>query len=166
MQVPTRRADKRPRIKVDSHLTVEKFTELKNNLERLTKVVRPRLAEEVKRLSTTGDYSENAGYQAAKGKLRGLNARILEIEDLIRRAVIIEPNVNNDVVGLGNLVTVESGGKQKQFRILGSTETNPVAGVISHISPLGSALIDRHTGEVVRIMLPGGEREYRIIKIE
>jgi transcription elongation factor GreA len=166
MQVPTRRADRRPRVKVDSHLTVRKFDELKNNLERLVKVVRPRLAEEVKRLSTTGDYSENAGYQAAKGKLRGLNARILEIEDLIRRAVIIEPKTHSDIVDIGHLVTVEVGGRQKQFRILGSTESDPAVGVISHVSPLGAALINRRLGEVVRIKLGSGDKEYKIIKIE
>ena len=166
MQVPTRRADKLPKTKSDPHITAAKFIELQNKLARLIKVSRPRASEEVKRLALMGDFSENAGYQLAKSRLRGINYRILDIEDLLKRAEIIEPQKNSDFIQLGNLVTVEVGGRIKKYQILGSNETNPGTGIISHKSPLGSALIGKKVGDVAKIRLTDKTVEYKIIKIE
>jgi len=166
MQVPTRRADKLPKTKSDPHITAAKFIELQNKLARLIKVSRPRASEEVKRLALMGDFSENAGYQLAKSRLRGINYRILDIEDLLKRAEIIEPEKNSDCIQLGNLVTVEVGGRIKKYQILGSNETNPGTGIISHNSPLGSALIGKKVGDVAKIRLTDKTVEYKIIKIE
>jgi len=166
MQVPTRRADKIPRAKSDPHLTAEKFLELKNRCERLVNFSRPQAAEEVKRLALMGDFSENAGYQLAKSRLRGINNRITEMEDLMKRAIIIDPNQNNDQIRLGHLVTLEINGRTKQYRILGSAETNPTSGIISHNSPLGAALIHKSVGEKVTIKAGDKIVEYKIIKIE
>jgi transcription elongation factor GreA len=166
MQVPTRRADKLPRTKSDPHITAVKFIELKNKLERLLKVNRPRESEEVKRLALMGDFSENAGYQLAKSRLRGINNRILEIEDLLKRAEIIEPQKNSDFIQLGNLVTVEVNGKEKEYRILGSNETNPTTGIISHNSPLGLNLIGKRIGDKIKIQLADKTVEYKILDIK
>ncbi|MFA4943018.1 MAG: GreA/GreB family elongation factor [Patescibacteria group bacterium] len=166
MQVPTRRADKLPRTKSDPHITAEKFRELQKKLERMIKINRPRESEEVKRLALMGDFSENAGYQLAKSRLRSLNYRILEIEDLLKRAEIIAPQENKNIVQLGNSVTVEVNGKTKDYRILGSNETNPTTGIISHNSPLGSALIGKKIGEVIDIQLADKIVKYKIIGIK
>lgn len=166
MQVPTRRADKLPRTKPDPHITAEKFLELKNKVERMIKISRPRYSEEVKRLALMGDFSENAGYQLAKSRLRGLNYRILDIEDLLKRAEIIEPNKNSDRVQLGNTVVVEINHKNKEYKILGSNETNPGTGIISHNSPLGAALIGRKIGETIQVQLTDKTVEYKIIAIK
>jgi transcription elongation factor GreA len=147
-------------------MTPDKFRELKEKLERLKKVVRPRLAAEVKRLALMGDFSENAAYQIAKGKLRGINQGILDTEDLLKRAVIIDGSQGNGVVRLGSRVTLESGGKQKKYLILGSTEADPTRGVISHISPLGAALIGKKPGNTVRLKIAEKIKEYKIINIE
>ncbi|MHB8903906.1 MAG: GreA/GreB family elongation factor [Patescibacteria group bacterium] len=88
MQTPYRKYDKIPRQKSDPHITEDKFEELKNKLAKLKNIQRPREAEEVKRLAAMGDFSENAGYQLAKSRLRGINQRILDIEDLLSRAEI------------------------------------------------------------------------------
>jgi transcription elongation factor GreA len=142
MRQPIRKADKYLRGKPDPKMTKAKFDELAADLERMKKV-RPPLAAEVKRLAAMGDFSENAAYQIAKGRLRGLNQRMLDVADQLANAEIIEPNKNNSVIGLGNFVTVESAGKQKIFQILGSTETDPARGVISASSPLGAALLEK-----------------------
>ena len=165
MQVPTRRADKLPRQKSDPHITPEKFQELSATLKKLLEVKRPREASEVKRLAEMGDFSENAGYQMAKGRLRGINKKIDEISDLLKRAEIITPN-NTGEVELGNLITLERNGKEKKYRLLGSEETDPNNGVISHNSPLGSALLGKKIGDQIKISLEERKIEYKIINIE
>jgi transcription elongation factor GreA len=165
MQAPIRKYDKYPIVKIDPHITTEKFRELETKLEKLKKVSRPREAEEVKRLALMGDFSENAGYQLAKGRLRGINQRILDIEDLLRRAEIIE-TPGKDKIGLGNSVTILSEGKTKTYQILGSVETNPLSGVISHNSPLGAALIGKRAGDLITVQLANKNKEYKILKID
>lgn len=168
MQTPYRKYDKIPRQKSDPHITEEKFKELKNKLDKLKNIQRPREAEEVKRLAAMGDFSENAGYQLAKSRLRGINQRILDIEDLISRAEIIQPLINTGKVQLGNYVTIENleTKKNKTYQILGSAETNPLSGVISHSSPLGSALLNKQVGEVVSLEINDKKISYKIIEIK
>lgn len=168
MQTPYRKYDKIPRQKSDPHITEEKFRELKNKLERLKNIQRPREAEEVKRLAAMGDFSENAGYQLAKSRLRGINQRILDIEDLLSRAEIIKPLINTGKIQLGNYVTIKNleTGKNKTYQILGSAETNPLTGVISHNSPLGAALLDKRAGEIISLEINGKKITYQIIEIK
>lgn len=165
MRVPIRKPGKYTDLKPDPHITWEKFNELQAKLERLKKISQPRLIAEVKRLASDGDFSENAAYQIAKGKLRGVNQGILETEKLLKRAVIIEPQRNNGFVQLGNTVTVEVNGRQRTYQILGSSETNPDKGIISHNSPIGKNLIGKRVGDIVRIQINGKEVVYKIISI-
>ncbi|MEK7557911.1 MAG: GreA/GreB family elongation factor [Patescibacteria group bacterium] len=164
MRVPIRKPGKYTHLKPDPCLTETKFSELKYKLERL-KFNHPRASEEVKRLAEMGDFSENAGYQIAKGRLRGMNQKIIELEDQIKRATIINPTKNTETVQLGHKVTVETNNKQKTFLILGSSETNPSEGIISHNSPIGAALIKRKVGDKIKIQTANKEIEYKIIKI-
>lgn len=168
MQVPTRRSDKIPRPQADPVMTAAKFAELKTKLQKWKTVNRPREAAEVARLALMGDFSENVGYQVAKGRLRGLNQRITDLQNLLARAEIIETGGANGQVGLGNLVTIEKlkDGQTKTYRILGAAETNPGAGVISHSSPLGAALLNRHLDDIIEIKINGQTVRYKIIKIE
>lgn len=168
MQTPYRKYDKIPRQKSDPNITEEKFKELKTRLDKLKNIQRPREAEEVKRLAAMGDFSENAGYQLAKSRLRGINQRILDIEDLLSRAEIIYPSQNTEEVQLGNYVTIENlaTGKSKTYQILGSAETSPLSGVISHNSPLGSALLSKKPEEIINLEINNKTVSYKILKIE
>jgi transcription elongation factor GreA len=167
MQTPIRKGDPRLFEKVDPAMTQEKYYELQKKVKFMKEVKRPREAEEVKRLALMGDFSENTGYQIAKGRLRGLNQRILEMEDLLGKAEIIKPIKNSNLVQLGSRVTVEINGKIKTYQILGSTETNPGGGTISHSSPLGAALLSRAKGETIKISLADNkEAYYKILEIE
>jgi len=166
MQVPIRRKETYIKPKPDPYLTEAKFIELKNKLDRLKNQTRPHEAEEVKRLAEMGDFSENTGYQFAKARLRGINQRILEIEDHLKNAVIFYPNKNTQAVQLGHQVTIESNGKIKIYTILGSSETDPTAGVISHNSPIGAALLNHQVGDEVKIQIGDKEKIFKILKIE
>ncbi len=165
MRVPTRRYDKKPRAKLDPHITIKKFKELKSKLKTLKENIHPKAVEEVKRLALDGDFSENFAYQIAKGKLRGINNSILKIENILKNAEIIDPDKNKDIVQLGNSVTIEKKGKEKTYQILGSAETNPESGIISHTSPLGSALLNKHVGDIIKVKLAKKFVGYKIIKI-
>jgi transcription elongation factor GreA len=165
MQTPQRKLGKYAHLKLDPNLTEEKYNELQNKLARLKKN-HPAVAAEVKRLAEMGDFSENAAYQIAKGRLRGINQKILDIEDHLKRAVIISRPKNTGIVELGHKVTVETDRQKKTYLILGSSETDPQEGVISHNSPLGSALIGCRVGDIIKMNLKNREVEYKLVLIE
>ncbi len=165
MQTPYRKSDKVPRNKIDAKITLAKFEELKRNLDYLKNNLRPMLITEVKELSTTGDYSENAGYQSAKFKLRQTNDKINKIEDLLARSEIIKPNQNNKIE-IGNTVEIEVDGNIRKYQILGSLETNPSKGFISYSSPLGSLLLNKKVGDIIELKNNDKTKKYRIKNIE
>ena len=164
MRIPYLKAGKFRQMKQDPLLTQAKFTEFQRKLARL-KSSRLPAAVDVKRLAETGDFSENAGYQAAKGRLRGINSGILNLENQLNQAIIIPPQKQTDRVRIGNTVTVAAGDKQKTYQILGSAETSPGRGIISHNSPIGAALIGCRVGDAVKIKLADKVVEYRILEI-
>jgi len=150
MQIPKRKPGKYAHVKKDPHITKVKFDEIKKKLEKL-KDSHPVAVEEVRRLAELGDFSENAAYQMAKGRLRGINQRILELEDQINYAVIIEPNKNSGVVQLGSTIIIDVNGREQSYQILGSSEASPVKGIISQNSPIGSALMGHRVGDEVEL---------------
>ncbi len=166
MQVPIRKPGIYTHQKPDPFITQERFDELSRKLDKLKNVNRLPAMEEVKRLAQTGDFSENHAYQHAKGRLRGINQRILDIESELAKAQIINPNKHSKTVILGSVVTVASAGKAKIYQILGSTQTNPTKGIISHHSPLGAVLMDRKVDEEIEVKLENKTVKYTIIKIE
>lgn len=165
MQVPKRKSENYPREKLDPHMTQQKLNELKEKLKKL-KLSHPHAAAEVQRLAKMGDFSENFAYQMAKGRLRSINQRILELEDQIKNAIIIQPNKDSGVISLGSKVTVETMGRKITFLILGSAETNPAKGIISQNSPVGAALLGCKVGDIIKIFLANKEISYKILKIE
>lgn len=166
MRLPFRKPGKYSQIKNDNLITKVKYKELQDSVEHLKNVSRPVMMKEVARLAEMGDFSENFGYQAAKGKLRGINNAILKLEFQINHAEIIHQGQEGGKVQVGNSVTVLYSGKEYTFQILGSSETDPGKGIVSHGSPIGAALIDRVVGDVVQVPLKDREVEYTILKIE
>jgi transcription elongation factor GreA len=157
MQIPFRKPGKYAEQKNDNLLTEAKLQELKSKLHHLKTVSRPPAMVEVARLAETGDFSENAGYQAAKGRLRGINEKILRLERQVSDAVVIRPS-RNGLVEIGSRVTVYDGQHDKKYTILGSSETNPATGIISHTSPIGAALIGKSVGDSVIVILANSEK--------
>ncbi|MFA5051808.1 MAG: GreA/GreB family elongation factor [Patescibacteria group bacterium] len=166
MQVPIRKPGQYTHYQPDRHVTGAKLAEFKDELARLKKTARPHLASEVKRLAELGDFSENAEYQIAKGKLRGMNERIQELEDAIKKAIVIEPATHSGSVAIGNRVILEMDGEQKNYLLLGSAESDPEKGVISHTSPIGGSLIGKKAGDTFTVKLAKKEIACRVLKIE
>jgi transcription elongation factor GreA len=166
MRAPIRKPGKYTHLKSDPHLTQAKLDELKEQLEKLKKFSQPKAADEVRRLAELGDLSENAAYQIAKGRLRGINQKIIELENETNKAIIIKPFKYGGTVQLGCRVTLEISGKKSEYLILGSAETNPGQGVISHNSPIGSAIMGHLIGDELQIVLKGRQIKCKIINIE
>lgn len=166
MQIPYRKPGKYTHLVQDPHITEARAVTIEKKLERLKKIVRPKLMEEVALLAQGGDFSENAGYQAAKGRLRNINEKIMNYEAQLRRAIVIKKQKQNDTVQLGHTVTVDNGEKKKKYLILGSAETDPAKGIISQNSPLGERLMGRRLGEIIKLAVGGKEIEYKITGIE
>lgn len=163
MQLPYRKPTKFSVMQLDPIMSQAKFDELTKKLEKL-KAQRPQAAAEVSRLAELGDFSENVEYQLAKGRLRAINNKIMIIETHLNQAQVIEKNTS-EIVSIGSIVTVEVDGKEKTYEILGSSETNPTKGVISHTSPIGAALIGHKIKDVIQLKISGKDKTIKIKKI-
>ena len=164
MRIPKRKPGKFSEIKPDPLLSEEKFIELKKKLSVL-KNKQPHTAAEVARLAEMGDFSENAAYQMAKGRLRGLNQKIFELEYQLDHAIIIPPQTSLNTVQIGHTVTIENKGKKYTYKILGSAETSPQAGIISHTSPIGRVLLGHKVGEKITVQINNKKFDYTILEI-
>lgn len=145
-----------PRDKV--LLTPEGHTRLEEELRHLIEVRRPEVAAMIRDAKEDGDLRENAAYDEAKEQQGFIEGRIQELEDLLRRATVIE-SVQSDSVTLGSVVKVaevDDQDAEEEFRIVGSAEADPLHGKISNLSPLGSALMGRKAGDVVKYNAPNG----------
>ena len=147
-------------------LTREGLKKLKEELNYLKTVKRKEIAQQIKDAKEYGDISENAEYDDAKNEQAFVEGRIVDFEQVIKNAKIVERTANCDRVTLGCSVVVATDGEQKKYTIVGPQETDPASGKISHESPLGRALIDKVVGEVVDLELPQGSLQYRVVSIE
>lgn len=151
MILAKRRSDKIPRKKIEAKMSQSKYDDLLQTLNYLKNKEQVELIQEVKDLSSGGDYSENAGYQSAKSKLRQTNSRIDRIQDILARAEIISLDHSSERVSIGQSLELENEGKLKTYQILGSLESDPKRGLISDLSPLGSSLLNKKIGDTVEV---------------
>jgi len=152
-----------------NYLTAEAYKKLKEELEYLRKVKRKEIAQRVQEAKELGDLSENADYQKAKEDQAALESRIIELEEFLKRAVIIQPK-KTDRVEIGSIIEVEnlsqSTSKKQVFTIVGSHEAQPLEGRISNESPLGKAFLGKKVGEIADVETPKGKVQYKILKIK
>lgn len=150
---------------MDYYLTQERLEELKAELDNLKNTRRAEVADRLKRAKELGDLSENSEYIEAREEQAHVEARIFELEEMVKNARVIQRPVNADKVQMGSIVEVERGGNNFKFTIVGSNEARPEAGLISNESPLGRAFFGRKAGEEVKVKTPAGEAAYKIVKI-
>lgn len=150
----------------ENFLTREKFDELKAELENLTTVARKEIAESLEYARSLGDLSENAEYHAARDLQAATEERIRRLEGLVKSAVIVSEK-KKGVVGFGSQVTIRKKGEKEShtYTIVGSEEADMRSHKISHLSPLGEALMGKKKGESFGFKTPSGTQEYSIVDI-
>ena len=130
---------------------------------------RQEIAQKIKEAREQGDLSENAEYDAAKDEQRDIEARIEQIEKILKNAeVVVEEGVDLDKVSIGCTVKVldEEFDEELEFKIVGSSEANSLQGKISNESPVGKALIGKKTGDEISVETQAGEMKYQILGIQ
>ena len=149
-------------------LTQEGYDKIVVEHEELVAVKRKEISERLKEAISYGDLSENAEYDAAKNEQAELEERILKLENMIRKATIInEDEMSSDRVRVGLTVLVQDAetGEEMEFTIVGSTEADPFEGRISNESEVGKNLLGKQKGETVQIVVPDGLLTYKVVDI-
>jgi len=148
------------------YLTRAGKNQLQIELEELEGPRRSEIAARLKSAIEMGDLSENADYHKAKEDQGFLEGKILEIKHTLDHAIIVEESNGNDKVTVGCKVTVqEEDFPPETYFLVGSQEADPGTNKISHISPIGKALLDQQVGNTVNIKTPGGEFTLKILEI-
>ncbi|WP_443029710.1 transcription elongation factor GreA [Sporolactobacillus sp. KGMB 08714] len=150
------------------YMTAEGKNKLERELEYLKTEKRKEVVERIKIARGFGDLSENSEYDAAKDEQAFVEARIQQLEQMIRNSVIIEDDETTDVVKIGKSVTFKElpDGEEETYQIVGSAESNPFEGKISNDSPMAKGLIGLSVGEEVNVNTPGGDIRVKILKVE
>ena len=150
-------------------LTYEGLQKLESELHNLKVVKRKEVAQKIKEAREQGDLSENAEYDAAKDEQRDIEARIDEIEKILKNAeVVVEEEVDLDKISVGCRVKIldMEYDEELDYKIVGSTEANSLKGKISNESPVGKAIIGAKVGDTVTVETPAGELQYKILEIQ
>ena len=149
-------------------LTYQGLKKLEDELQELKVVRRKEVAAKIKEAREQGDLSENAEYDAAKDEQRDIEARIEDIEKILKNAeVVVEEEVDLDKISIGcnvKILDIEFD-EELEYKIVGSTEANSLKGKISNESPVGKALLGKQVGDIVKVETPGGEFEYKVLPI-
>ena len=150
-------------------LTYTGLRALEAELEELKVVRRKEVAQKIKEAREQGDLSENAEYDAAKDEQRDIEARIEEIEKILKNAdVVDEEEVDLDKISVGCTVLLYDVEfeEEVEYKIVGSTEANSLSGKISNESPLGKALLGKGVGDEIVVEAQAGTMEYKVLKID
>lgn len=150
-------------------LTYEGLRQLEEELQDLKVNRRKEVAEKIKEAREQGDLSENAEYDAAKDEQRDIEARIEEIDKILRNAeVVVEEDVDVDKINIGCRVKILDleYDDELEYKIVGSTEANSLKGKISNESPVGRALIGAKVGQTISVETQAGLINYKILEIQ
>ncbi|HUG56289.1 MAG TPA: transcription elongation factor GreA [Candidatus Limnocylindrales bacterium] len=147
------------------YVSAEGLKKLETELEELRTKKRAEVAERIHAAMEFGDFSENSELEQAKNDQAFLEGRILTLEQMVKNAVEIDQNGHHDIVEVGSQVMIESDGERREYVIVGSAEAAPAEGRISNESPVGRALLGHRAGDTVRLTVPAGAVEMKILAI-
>lgn len=145
----------------------EKFDEMVKELEHLKTVRRTEIAKSLEYARSLGDLSENAEYQEARELQAATEERIKRLEDLVKDARILTDGKKKSEVGFGSKVSIRRGEDEQvhEYTIVGSEEADMRAKKLSHVSPLGAALMGKKKGDSFTFETPGGKQTYTVEKV-
>ena len=148
-------------------MTYEGLKKLEDELQDLKVNRRKEVAQKIKEAREQGDLSENAEYDAAKDEQRDIEARIEEIEKILKNAEVADDEFGAGVINLGSTVTVYDCECDEElvFKLVGSTEAKSLENKISNEAPLGKALIGKVAGDEVEVETPSGIMKYKVINV-
>jgi len=150
----------------ETFITKEGLDKIKKELQQLKTVKRREIAWRIQEAKELGDLSENAEYAEAKNEQAFIEGRIIEIENIIKNAVIITDKKISDIVRIGSTIKVENNGIINTYTIVGSNEADPELGKISNESPLGKSFLGKKIGEIVETSVPKGTTKFKVISIK
>jgi transcription elongation factor GreA len=147
------------------YVSAEGLKKLQAELEELRTTKRAEVAERIHAAMEFGDFTENSELEQAKNDQAFLEGRIMTLEQMIKNAQVIDEKARHDVVEVGSKVSIESDGRKEQYVIVGSAEAAPAEGKISNESPVGRALMGHRPGETVKMSVPAGQIEMKILTV-
>lgn len=149
-------------------LTTEGHQKLEQELEQLKTVRRKEVSEKIKVALSFGDLSENSEYDEAKNEQAMVEARIAEVEQMLKNASVLdESGITTDTIGVGSVIKIKhlKLGKEDTYKIVGSTEAAPLQKKISDESPVSKAMLGHHVGDIVDVEAPAGIIQYEVLEI-
>lgn len=146
--------------------TQEGIEKLQSELEERKGEIRQSIALAIKEAKEQGDLSENAEYSDAKARQNENESRILELEALLKDAVVSKRHRASDTITIGSTISVRVSGKDMTFYMVGSNEADPSQGKISNESPLGREFMGKKAGEKVEVAAPAGKVKYEIVSVK
>lgn len=147
-------------------VTEEGLKKIKDELENRKVAIRQEIANAIKEAKEQGDLSENAEYSEAKRQQAENEARIAELEFMLKESVVVAHNKKTDSIQMGSTAVVDLNGSKMEFKIVGSNEASPAEMKISNESPLGKGFIGKKKGDEVEISTPGGKVKYKIVEVK
>ena len=147
------------------YVSAEGLKKIQTELDDLRSAGRKKVAERIHAAMEFGDFTENSELEQAKNDQAFLEGRIMTLEQMVKNAQIIDEKSHHDMVEIGSHVMVEADGSKEQYVIVGSAEAAPAEGRISNESPVGKALMGHRAGETVRLVVPAGAVEMKILAV-
>lgn len=147
-------------------ITEEGLKKIKEELENRKTTIRQNIANAIKEAKEQGDLSENAEYSEAKRQQAENEARIAELEFMLKEATVVTRDSKTDMVQMGSKVKAKWNGSEMEFTIVGSNEANPSEMKISNESPLGKGFLGKKRGDEIEVETPSGKVSYKIIEVK
>ena len=150
-------------------LTYEGLKKLEDELQDLKVVQRREIAQKIKEAREQGDLSENAEYDAAKDEQRDIEARIEQIEKILKNAeVVLDEEIDLNRISIGCVVRVLDieDDEEEEYKLVGSSEASSLQNKVSNESPIGRALLGAQVGDVVEVEAPAGIVQYKVLSIQ
>lgn len=147
-------------------VTEEGYRKIKEELDHRRTSIRQEIANAIKEAKEQGDLSENAEYSAAKAQQAENEAKIAELEYMLKESTVVKHDATTGTIQMGSRVAVKFNGSEMEFQIVGSNEASPAEFKISNESPMGKAFMGKSKGDNIEVDTPAGKMKYKILDVK